>query len=179
MANSKPGGPLPDDIRGARHDEATYQEWARLIRENDDFQNRLGQALARRYEDVEPSPYVEGKIYEGFATPDDQGLMEQFHDLPWQERHALCDRLEDARFAELGRRLIYLEQPDALPDVERVRFDHWVSDRMLTEEAVPWTTIPKALQDVDDLRRRNPDDADRLDEIRTFLLALADRYAPS
>ena len=95
---------MPDDIRGARHDEATYQEWARLIRENDDFQNRLGQALARRYEDVEPSPNVEGKIYEGFATPDDQGRMEQFHDLPWQERHALCDRLDDARFADPSQR---------------------------------------------------------------------------
>ena len=170
---------MPAEIRGPRHDDATYHEWAQVIRENEDFQNRLGQALARRYEDVEPSPYVEGKIYDGFASSGDQGRMEQFHDAPWSERYALCDQLEDERFAELGRRLIYLEEPDALPDADRTRFDRWVADRMLTEEDVPWTTIRKALQEIDDLRRQSPEDVARLEEIRDFLLALADSHAPS
>ena len=123
--------------------------------------------------------YVEGKIYDGFASSGDQGRMEQFHDASWSERYALCDQLEDERFAELGRRLIYLEEPDALPDTDRTRFDRWVTDRMLTEEDVPWTTIPKALQEIDDLRRQSPEGVARLEEIRDFLLALADRHAPS
>lgn len=170
---------IPDEIRGARHDDATYLERARLIQEDDGFQHRLGQALARRYEDVEPSPYVEGKIYDGFASADDQGRMERFHRRPWQERYELCDELDDERFAELGRRLIYVEQPDALPDAMRARLDHWVADRMLTDADVPWTTIPKALQEVDDLRGRGLEDEQVLDEIRRFLLSLGDHHAPT
>ncbi|MCH9052264.1 MAG: hypothetical protein IIA72_14480 [Proteobacteria bacterium] len=176
---SMPYEMVPDEIRGPRHDEQTYRDWARLIRENDDFQARLGKALARRYEGREPSPYVEGKIYDGFASSSDQGLMERYHDLPWDERAELCAHLDDGRFAELGRRLIYLEQPDVLSDAERAQFGHWVAERLLTEEDVPWTTIHKALQEVDDLEKRGTQDADRIREIRQFLLALADRYAPA
>lgn len=165
----------PDEIRGPRLDEATYRERARLIRENSGFRESLSQAMPMRYPEKVPSPYVEAQIYDAFPSPADGVLMEQFHQAPWAERLGICARLADTRVAELGRRLVFLEQPEELPELERAEYVEWVTQRLTTEEDVPWLTISKALQEVDDLGGRRTEDGAQLQEIREHLLTMANR----
>lgn len=167
----------PDEMRGERLPLEVYQERAAAIRDNAQFQQRLGEAMVRRYEDVETSPYVEGRIYDGFAPPQDQTLMNQFHGRPWEERLEICDQLQDERFVELGRRLIYAERPDVLPDDIRHEIQNAMSQRVSSEEDVPWTTVQKALQEANDLKRREPDQTEELDAIIEFLTGLGDQAA--
>jgi exodeoxyribonuclease I len=167
---------MPDDVYGGQLDLATYEARAHLIQSNREFQSRLGEALARRFEDKEPSPYVEGQIYDGFPSRGDSNVMERYHQIDWQDRYALCDQIEDERFAELGRRLVYLENPDLVPEVDRARFENWVREQLLSEDDVPWTTIHKALQETEDMLKQKPEDTEQLNDIKDFLLTLADRY---
>lgn len=167
---------VPENVQGGTEDVDTYMQRSQLIRESPQFQQNVSRALERRYEDEEPSPYVEGQIFDRFAGPADQALMDQYHNVGWNERVEVSKRIEDQRFAELGRRLVFFENPDALDENVRAELQQWTADRLLTEDEVPWLTIPKALQEVDDLVRRNPDDTRQLEEIRGFLLELADRH---
>jgi hypothetical protein len=61
--------------------------------------------------------------------------------------------LEDHRFRELGYRLIYIEQPHALPSLARAQLDSWCLARLLeeSEEHSPWRTLPRAIVEADDL----------------------------
>lgn len=80
------------------------------------------QACARLlslYQGVPSSPApaycVERSIYAGFPSPEDEALMNRFHQTPWRDRLSLVMRLQDDRARILGLRLIYLEAPGLLP----------------------------------------------------------------
>lgn len=166
---------VPDSVRGGVLDRLTYEQRARLIAANPDFQQRVGSALASRFEDGEVSPFVETRIYDGFPTNADQALMARFHEIPWEERFAFCDNFDDPRLAEIGKRLVFLERPDTVPDTHRIDFDAWLRSRLMTDEPVPWMTIPKALVALSDIGR--PDRADYIATLHAYFSALAERHA--
>lgn len=60
------------------------------------------------------SIHVEERIYEGFPSNSDSGLMEQFHQSNWGARPRLLERIQDDRIRTLGLRLIHSEAPSAL-----------------------------------------------------------------
>ncbi|MCP4286042.1 MAG: hypothetical protein GY792_16590 [Gammaproteobacteria bacterium] len=78
-----------------------------------------------------PSPYVEKRIYDGFPGDDDSALMLKFHEVDWKLRPALVEQFMDERLCELGQRLIYLEQSDALPSALRKQIGDDIKERML------------------------------------------------
>jgi exodeoxyribonuclease-1 len=95
---------------------------------------------------------VEQSIYDGFPSRDDEEAMSKFHSTDWDERLKLLENIADKRACELGRRLIYLEQPDLLPKSLRRQHDEWLKERILNSDpAVPWMTVPKALEEVESL----------------------------
>lgn len=151
-----------------------------IIRANPDFRDRVGQAFAGRYADQEPSPHVEERIYDGFPSPADQAIMEEFHRTDWAQRPAIAERIGDARVKEFADRLMFVERPDVLSESKRADLERWVAARVLSEDhSVPWTTIPKALQEVDDLLvNASGDEAQLLREVKTFLQEMADRHSP-
>jgi len=62
-----------------------------------------------------------------------------------------------------------------LPEETQAKFAAWRVERMLAEEDVPWMTIPKALDEVDELLAdASADDARLLGEVREYLLQLAE-----
>jgi exodeoxyribonuclease-1 len=149
-----------------------------VIRQNPDFTIRVGHALRDRYPEQEPSPHVEQRIYDGFPSRDDQGLMEEFHARNWSKRAELIPRFEDERIQELSRRLIFCQQPDLLSESQNAEMSRWAATRVLNGDAsVPWMTIPKALQEVGDLLASTTgDEAKLLREVKDFLLGMADRF---
>lgn len=140
------------------------------------FQARVGSALAERYADQEEPAEVERQIYSGgFSSSHDRELMRRFHEVDWSDRWALCDRFQDARFAEIGKRLIFIERREHVPGAERARMEAWIRDRVLAEDGVPWNTIGKARNDLVDLRRqRGSEDSAALDLIEAYLDDLTD-----
>jgi exodeoxyribonuclease-1 len=116
------------------------------------FCQRLGEAMQSIRGEMEPSPYVEKQIYDGFFANDDQMLMERFHRTPWEERIEIVEKFADKRLKHLGRQLIHVERPDLLDELERLEHDRIRARRVLgTDGDVPWLTLAKALQQVNDI----------------------------
>ena len=149
------------------------------IRADKGFQERVGQALAARYGDEEPSEHVEQRIYEGFPTRADEALMQKFHEADWAERAAIAEKITDRRLKEFAHRLIFFEQPDSLPAAKLAELKKWRAARMLTDdETLPWMTIPKALREADKrASEATGEDAELLADVKTFLTDLAGKVA--
>ena len=92
-----PADAAPEGTKALQISPEERQHRVDFIREDTEFQARVGQALALRFADQEPSPHVEKRIYDGFPGREDQSLMEQFHRVDWAERAAIAERIEDPR----------------------------------------------------------------------------------
>lgn len=171
-----PAEAAPEGTKGLQVDPAERRRRAEAIRADAGFRMRVGRALALRFGDEEPSPYVEQRIYDGFPEAKDQVLMEQFHRAHWIDRIALADRLEDPRLSEFAHRLIYLERPDLLPQAKIAQFQSWAAARVLTEDDnVPWMTVARAMRETEDLlNNASVEDAHLLNDVNVFLHRLAD-----
>jgi len=160
--------------------ENEIQRRAGLIRKNEQFRLNVGKALAGQYEDKKPSPDVEGRIYDGFPTNADERLMVKFHDAPdWGQRVEILNQIKDERYKLLGTRLIYSEQPSALPADVQKEMRRWVAERLLSDDPdAKWETIPMAIKEAEELKA----EADQqqglfLDQIKSFLNGLSNQLA--
>lgn len=147
----------PHDLSHAKvagHDQTLdeLREKARAVREHPTFAANVASAVANRYLPRDAPEHVEQRIYEGFPSRADERRMTTFHDQPWEERMETVLQLEDDRLRELGERLIYIENPDVLPDEIRQRHDAWRHDRFHADGDVPWVTIGSAIEELAELR---------------------------
>jgi exodeoxyribonuclease-1 len=108
----------------------TLIEHAQRIRAADAFRQRVAQALTLRFEEKEPSADAEQRIYEGFPHRADERLMQQFHQVEWVARHGICGQLDDLRYAEFGLKLLYAEQPAAMPLDARRGIERHIRERL-------------------------------------------------
>lgn len=94
----------------------------------------------------EPNEHVEKQIYEGFAVNADEHLMMQFHDLPWDQRHALTSQFQNPKFGFLAKRLIFSHDPNCLPPACQQEISAHVHSRVAApdDSGVKWTTLTKA-----------------------------------
>jgi len=156
-------------IEASTFGRETLAEHALQIRAADAFRQRVAQALTLRFEEKAPSAYAERRIYDGFPHRADERLMQQFHQADWTERHGLCGRFDDLRYAEFGLKLLYAERPDALPPDVRHDVERHIRERLLAEgDDVPWLTLAGALAAIAALRA-DGEDAGLLDEIEQFV----------
>ena len=114
---------------------------------------------------------MEEKIYEGFASREDQKLMDRFHELDWPARPSLIKQFSDERYRQLSQRLIFSEAPDALPGEIRRECEIAIARRLMAvEEDAPWLTYPKAIEEAADLSKgRDGSDGSLLMEIKEYL----------
>ncbi len=125
---------------------------ARSLRDDADLRQRLTTAFERSIGERAPSPHVEQQIYDSFISNDDGRRLESFHSAPWEQRLALLDDIEDLRFKHLGRRLIFLERPDVLPEDLRVKMTTVLAKRLISGDGDgTWLCLQKAIQETDDL----------------------------
>jgi exodeoxyribonuclease-1 len=128
---------------------------------------RLIAALTSGREVREPGIHVEQKIYDGFFSNGDQALMAEFHELPWEQRLDVCRRFVDPRLQQIGLRLIFVEAPHALPQRLRQQHQSEFAGRT-TGEAAEWMTLPKAIQETEDMLNSADEQA------KPFLVAYRD-----
>ena len=169
---------LPDDGKTNFRDDDVIAERAAAICADADFCQRVGQAMSLRFADREPAEHLEQRIYDGFPDRADQALMDQFHQTDWHGRRKIAEQLSDRRVREYARRLIYMEAPGVLSDGARAEMDAWIKDRVLTENAaVPWKTVPKALEEVNKLLAKSVNrDVANMTDIKSFIEGLEHRY---
>lgn len=145
-------------------------ERAQIIKSDLEFQSRVGQALANRYEgDGEESPHIEDKIYEGFPSNSDSALMEKFHQSTPEKRLQMLNQFEDARYKQIARRLVYFETPEVLPDDLKTKMSSWVNERLNAEDEVPWRTLSEAIAELEELKQEKVENDPLLQEIESFL----------
>lgn len=144
------------------------------------FQQRVGVALSRLYEDGEPSPYPEQQIYDGFPSRDDEALMADFHrQSDWSGRVEIASQFKDQRLKHFAYRLIYAAAPDVLSDNHRQQIERWVRDRVLNvDPEVPWSTVGSSETDLEKAREAGGDtDPAVLANIHTALDQMRKKWA--
>jgi exodeoxyribonuclease-1 len=129
-----------------------------MIATNADFRRRVGEALASRYPEKDPSPHIEQQIYDGFASSGDQALMQRFHDVPWEDRLGVAMEMADLRMRRIAQRLIYFERSEVLPEKTRAALGHQIQERLNAhDDVLPWRTVADAKQELAKLQSEDDD----------------------
>lgn len=103
---------------------------AAVLSADGQFAARVGMAMQQRYPPFEPSQVVEGRMYEGFPSHADEARMQAFHAAGWAERAEIAETIEDDRYRELARRIVFHGQPDALQPERRQMLGVWLQNRL-------------------------------------------------
>lgn len=109
------------------------EDRARSVKADADFCARLVARCLERRRLLSPSPLIEKRLYEGFPSPVDEGLIGRFHKVSWQDRVDIVESLEDERLKAFGRRLIYVESRSALPDSLQLLVERDLTDRLVDD----------------------------------------------
>lgn len=142
----------PPSAKGRNLDPSELERRAQVLGADSEFRARIVRAFRGAQRQWPKSSHVEQQLYDGFVPHADLALMELFHRVPWEERPSITSRFKDSRLQCLGLRLIHAEMPGALEVSVRTLHDRAVVNRQLgADGAVPWMTLPKAIEQVDDL----------------------------
>ena len=114
-----------------------------MIKENNEFKFRVATALERKYEPADPEEKeVEDRIHDQFQSPD-RPIIEQFQDASWERRLELVHAMEDARYRQLGMRLIACHAPHLLSNSQSDAFINFIKHRWTLNEEAKWETVEK------------------------------------
>jgi exodeoxyribonuclease-1 len=130
-----------------------WLEVCETLKKDDSFQQRVGHAMASRFEEMEDEErLVEERIYGGFYSKNDQGLLHQFQIEDWPARAELISQFEDLRLKQLGRRLISFYAPSALAHSSQERLNTFLRKKWFADETkVPWTTFAEVKKQLDEI----------------------------
>ncbi|WP_316201930.1 MULTISPECIES: exonuclease domain-containing protein [unclassified Bradyrhizobium] len=152
------------DIDADRFADFTEDELTRRaasVRADPEFMSALSRAATSTAPTYPAAEHVEQQIYGGrFISDADSEFARQFHGLPWQDRIEIARRFQDGRLRRLARRLIFFESAHVLDDKERRLILDDITARRRGEgryAAPPWTTIPKALAELDNMEGKLAD----------------------
>ena len=123
--------------------------------------------------------HLELRIFDGFPGWADKRIMAGFHDVDWNDRPTHMDGLNDPRMREIANRLVFFERPNLLSEPKRLELEGWLANRILSDSPnIPWRTLPKAIQEADDLlKNAASDELALLREIRSFLDRLGEKFS--
>lgn len=142
---------LPSEARPTLEDEECEAR-AERVRVDPRLGGRLLATLQAMQAQRVPSEHVEEQLYDMLPCREDDDLLRLFHQADWPERPGILARMTDRRTRRLGRRLVYLEAPQALDPPTRDRFAGEVAARRAAPAGTrPWTTIPDARAAIDEL----------------------------
>lgn len=175
-----PAASAPVSTKALAVPQKELERRAARIQGDTEFQERVGVAMSRRFEGKESPAHIEQRIYDGFPLGPDSVLMEKFHTVPWLARFDIAEQLQDDRMSEFSRRLIYVEHPQSLSKSEKDRLKEWALNRVTTTDDVPWTTIPKALSEIEELAKIVSDaQKGQLSQIKIYIEGIADQIKNS
>ncbi len=131
---------------------------AEIIKNSPDFKNKIQTILFEEFEakqmtnsqiDIMP----EESIYSGgFPDTYEKSKMIDFHNADWEERFYIANKFKDKRFKYFAYKLIYEEMPHVLPKSDYEYIHKIIANQILSTDNEKWNTIPKAYNELDNLR---------------------------
>jgi exodeoxyribonuclease I len=123
---------------------------------------------------------LEQRIFEGFPSKEDDRVMQEFASIPWSQRAALVQKLDDPRLQQIAQRLIFLMAPESLSETNRIRVAQGIRDRLLAPHGDPalWRTISLARSELDEIIRP-PSQNGIIDDIEKWLVGIETSLAPA
>lgn len=141
---------------------------AAVVTADGQFAARVGKAMEQRYPPFEPAQVVEQRMYEGFPSRADESRMQVFHLGDWYKRAEIAETIEDERYRELARRLVFVNAPEALAGTRRAQLQTWLQNRRLgREDVVAGRTIGDAILELEEGTRS--DQTSEAEAIRMWL----------
>jgi len=160
------------------------KERAKLIRENKDFANKVSSILEndiREKQDLDSQleVYAEESIYKQFPSKEDSAVMPEFHRVDWKDKFLVLQKFKDERFQYFGKKILYEENPDALPKQEYDSMHKEIASRVLSTNKEKWNTIPRTDSEIDTLRNKFKGDEKKLEvleEINSYIEEMEKMY---
>ncbi|MBA1338565.1 MAG: exodeoxyribonuclease-1 [Pelagibacterales bacterium] len=160
------------------------QERAKLIKNNKDFLKKVSQILddeasEKKDFDSQEDIYPEESIYKKFTTKEDNAIMPKFHKANWKEKFSILQNFKDERLKYFGKKILYEESPESLPEEEYNLIHKEVAARVLSTNKEKWNTIPRTYSEIDTLRNKFKDDKEKLEmlnEINSYIQEMEKVY---
>jgi hypothetical protein len=154
-------------------DFVLLEERAEQVRENNDFQSLVSQAMADKINNWNNEyDHIEQMIYSGgFPSKQDKDLMADFHRIDSaEERIKICRNIEDERHRLFAERIICQFYSQDAPEDMMDRYQSLITQR-LNEEG-PWGSMSKVMADLENLLiKDNPIETQKiLEETKEFLI---------
>jgi len=163
------------------------KERAKLIRENKNFSEKVSRILdedAREKQELDSQMdvYAEESIYMQFSTDHDNKIMPEFHKADWKDKFSILQKFKDERMKYFGKKILYEESPQTLPQDEYNSFHKEIASRILSTNEEKWNTIPRTYNEIDTLRNKFKDDKDKLkalEDINSYVEEIEKSYQKS
>ena len=160
------------------------KERAKSIRNNKEFANKVSSILEddireKQELDSQLDVYAEESIYKKFASKEDSAIMPEFHKADWKDKFFVLQKFKDERFQYFGKKILYEENPGALPQDEYDIIHREVAARILSTNKEKWNTIPRTYSEIDTLRNKFKEDKyklEALEEINSFIEEIEKSY---
>ena len=160
---------------------------AMIIKNNDDFKNKIQRILFEENEEKELSKsqidiQPEDSLYMGgFPDNDDKSKMLDFYNADWDKKNYISNQFRDQRYKYFAHRLIYEESPQTLPSSDYQEIHKIIAKQVLSTDNEKWNTIPKSYQQLDNLRVKLEEEKDDekllfLEDLNNFLVDLQNKY---
>jgi len=154
------------------------------IKSSDNFIENVKQALVDRSEEYminQSAPeHVEDQMYLGFATRQDQNMMDAFNNgATGDEKYKISSQFSDTRLKEISQRIIYSEYPDKLSDSDKEERRKLISEKVFSQEyKVSWCTIEKAKDEINSIKEDTNyiNDKEYILEIENFIKSEEVKY---
>lgn len=127
---------------------------ATALADMSELHDRVGAALAGRFADRDQPEHVEQQIYSGFPSAADTNSLREFQNADCAGRHELLTSFDDLRFQQLGRRVVFANEPDQLSEKEQEDMRSAIRQRWNADDA-PWTTFAKVDDGLAEVRQKD------------------------
>ena len=124
---------------------------------------------------------AEESIYKKFTSNKDTALFPKWHAASWKDKLILLDRFDDERLVSFGKKIIYQEAPEVLPEKMFKNIKREISKRILSEKKEKWWTCKEFYFECDNLREKYSNENDDqklkfLDELNNFVMSIQKKY---
>ena len=167
-------------------DPDLIKQRAQIIRNNEKFSQNILTALREVAEEKEQLKsqediYAEESIYTKFTSNTDTALFPVWHAASWKDKLRLLDKFDDKRLLGFGKKIIYQEAPEVLPQDMFKKIRSGIAKRILSEKKEKWWTVKECYFEIDNLRDKYSDQNDEeklkfLDEFNEFVMTIQKKY---
>ncbi len=167
-------------------DKSLINKRAGIVKNNEKFSQNILHALREVAEEKEQSKtqediYAEESIYTKFTSNKDTALFPAWHAASWKDKLKLLDKFDDDRLVGFGKKIIYQEAPEVLPESMLKTIEREIAKRILSEKKEKWWTIPTLYTEIDTLREKYTNENDNeklslLDEFNEYAMSIQKKY---